>query len=83
MSRRVGSLKPSAYLVNIARGAVVDEQALIDALKTRKLSRSRARCFCRRAAAGGQPLVGFSQCDHHSAHRRLVGGLQRQMSGSI
>ena len=31
-------MKPGAYLINSARGDVVDNQALIDALKNRKIA---------------------------------------------
>ena len=34
----LGQLKPGAYLINIARGAVLDESALIDALRSGHLS---------------------------------------------
>ncbi|KAB8143819.1 D-2-hydroxyacid dehydrogenase [Chloroflexia bacterium SDU3-3] len=33
-----GRMKPGAYLINIARGQIVDSDALIDALRTRRLS---------------------------------------------
>ena len=37
-ARELNLMKPSAYLVNIARGPIVDESALIDALRNRKIA---------------------------------------------
>lgn len=34
-ARELEMMKPTAYLINTSRGAVIDEEALIDALKTR------------------------------------------------
>jgi phosphoglycerate dehydrogenase-like enzyme len=34
----IAALKPSAYVVNIARGQLIDEPALIEALQLRKLA---------------------------------------------
>lgn len=55
----LAALKPSAYLVNIARGAVVDEQALIDALKTRKLAGAGLDVFAEEPLPVDSPLWGF------------------------
>jgi phosphoglycerate dehydrogenase-like enzyme len=36
-ARELAAMKPSAWLINIARGPVVDEKALIDALRQRRI----------------------------------------------
>lgn len=36
-ARRIGLMKPTAFLVNTARGNIIDEEALIDALTNRRI----------------------------------------------
>lgn len=36
-ARRIGLMKPTAFLVNTARGSIIDEEALIDALANRRI----------------------------------------------
>ena len=51
-SRRLGLLKPTAYLVNVARGAIVDQEALMQALRGHKIAGAALDVFA------DEPLVG-------------------------
>lgn len=50
--RRLGLLKPSAFLVNVARGAIVDQKALIQILEKNKIAGAGLDVFA------GEPLTG-------------------------
>jgi phosphoglycerate dehydrogenase-like enzyme len=43
--RELGLMKPAAYLINTARGGIVDEDALYDALKARRIAGAALDCF--------------------------------------
>jgi D-3-phosphoglycerate dehydrogenase len=63
-------MKPGAYLINTARGGLVDEQALFDALKTRKISGAAFDCFVNEPPIGS-PLLdldNFVGTPHIGAH---------------
>jgi phosphoglycerate dehydrogenase-like enzyme len=55
--QHVDSLKPSAYLINVARGPIVDEDALVDALRERRLAGAGLDVFDREPLPANHPLV--------------------------
>jgi phosphoglycerate dehydrogenase-like enzyme len=55
--RELGLMKPSAYLVNTGRGALVDEAALYDALKERQIAGAAIDVFQTEPLPGDSPLL--------------------------
>jgi phosphoglycerate dehydrogenase-like enzyme len=44
-AREMGMIRPEAFLLNTARGGIVDEDALYDALKNRRIAGAALDCF--------------------------------------
>ncbi len=54
--RELGMMKPSAYLINVARGEVVDEEALVEALRDGRIAGAGLDVFKVEPLPPGSPL---------------------------
>ncbi len=55
--RALGLMKPTAFLINTARGALVDETALIDALRKKKLACAALDVISREPPPADHPII--------------------------
>ena len=72
---RSSEVKRGAFLVNIGRGRLIDDEAVLVDAARRPARRRRARCLYDGAAPTGQSLVGPAERHRHAAHVRRHGGL--------
>jgi D-3-phosphoglycerate dehydrogenase len=70
---RIARMKPGAILVNTARGALVDEQSLIDALKSGHIRHAGLDVFHAEPLKADHPLAGLPNVTltSHAAFRTL------------
>ena len=66
----IAAMKPTAFLINLARGGVLDEAALIEHLQAGKIAGAGLDIFSKHAAAAGQSAVADAERHHHAQHRR-------------
>jgi D-3-phosphoglycerate dehydrogenase len=50
-------MKPTAYLINVGRGSLVDESALVDALRGRRIAGAALDVFPREPVDADSPLL--------------------------
>jgi D-2-hydroxyacid dehydrogenase (NADP+) len=55
-AQALAAMKPSAYLINVARGKIVDEPALLDALKTGRIAGAGLDCTVEEPLPAASPL---------------------------
>ncbi len=60
-ARELALMKPTAFLINVARGAVVSERALIEALRAGRLAGAGLDVFEREPLPQDSPLFGMEQ----------------------
>jgi len=58
-SRRLRLMKPTAYLVNTARGAIIEEMALVDAVAKRRIAGAALDVFDTEPLPPGHPLTAL------------------------
>jgi phosphoglycerate dehydrogenase-like enzyme len=54
--RELALMKPDAYLINTARGGIVDETALLEALRERRIAGAAIDCFAEEPVVRPHPL---------------------------
>ena len=57
--RELALMKPSAVLVNTGRGPTLDEDALVEALRARRIAGAGLDVFSREPLPAGHPLLGL------------------------
>ena len=58
-ARELALMRPTSYLINTSRGPVVDEPALINALRGRRIAGAALDVFDREPLPAGHPLTGL------------------------
>jgi len=68
-ARELGLMKKSAYLINLARGGVLDHQALMKALDNGQIAGAGLDIFVKEPLEPGDPLWDYKQIiiSHHTA----------------
>ena len=55
----IAAMKPGAVMINVGRGAVIDEPALIDALRHKRIRGAALDVFAQEPLPEGHPMYGL------------------------
>ena len=69
-ARELDLMKPSAFLVNICRGGVIDEDALVAALQNHRIAGAGLDVFLYEPIPFDHPLLALRERDPDAPHRR-------------
>lgn len=58
-AQAIAAMKPGAVMINVGRGAVIDEPALIDALRQRRIRGAALDVFAQEPLPDGHPMYGL------------------------
>ena len=72
-----------AFLISVGRGAVIDEGALVTALRSQWVAGGGPGCIHRRTVAGNLSVVGLAERHHHPSQCRRRRGQRGTLHGGL